>query len=146
MIVGAHNHLIVQAIEASEWRFHLVGSRFVGVHNDRSDWDFLCECGWEEATRGKLDSWLTELGFKRTSMGYGPDPRLHAIFQWKDPKSLHPGVDIFAGSPEVVAFRLKVHGLIKAQGDKRGGLFCRALKSEQAWPTLWDILAKLEAS
>ena len=145
MIVGNHNHPIVQDIEASEWRFHLVGSRFVGVHNNRSDWDFFCECSYDESASGRLAKWLTELGFKRTSMGYGPDSRLHAIFQWKDPKSQHPGVDIFAGSPEVVAFRLKVHGLIKAQGDK-GGLFCRALKSEQAWPTLWALLAKLEAS
>lgn len=145
MIVSTNNHPIIEAIEASEWRFHLVGSRFVGVHNDRSDWDFFCECGYDESASGSLAKWLTELGFKRTSMGYGPDRRLHAIFQWKSDGSQHPGVDIFAGSPEVVAFRLQVHGLIKSLGDKQGGLFCRALKSEQAWPTLWALLAKLEA-
>ena len=143
MIVGTHT--IVQKLMESDFTFHLIGSRFLGVHYDHSDWDFYAEASYAELAG--LIHWLERLGFKpEQQAGYGPDPALHAIMCWKSDSlpAGQPPVDVLIGLSDEIALRVRFLEELKGRGNDKGGKFCRAMKAEKAWPTLWVTLNRLE--
>ena len=140
MIVNSHP--ILAAMEQAPFRFHLIGSRFVGVFSEKSDYDFIAEINkWEEWDQ--LKTWMSAQGFKSGSpSGYGPDRRLYNsdIWTWKGNGDVPP-VDILPMSTEEATMRLRWFTAMKSEGDETG-LIAKALKGEKAWPLLWSVLTK----
>lgn len=139
MIVNSHPVLL--AMEQSPFRFHLIGSRLVGVFTEKSDYDFIAEVTnfeeWE-----KLKNWMVEQNFEPSSPGgYGPDRRLYHSDVWScSGNEQRQPVDILPMSPTEAAMRLKWFNAMKSNGNE-SGLIAKALKKEKAWPLFWDVLA-----
>lgn len=164
MIEGMHPK--VRELDGCPWPCHLIGSRYVGVSNDHSDYDYLLVASSDKPKRvdGTTDwgaeapdrtvaAWLMNRGYEENGdcRGYGPDPRLRGIFRWTDPdKTLSPDqrlppVDVLVATPKEAAMRLRFFEAQRRQGHERGGLLAKALKEHGSWPVLWRVLAAIEA-
>ena len=144
MIANAHPMLAV--LSESPFTFHLIGSRYVGVFTEKSDYDFL-GIVQDYATWAAFKLWLTDHKFAvQHPNQYGPDRRLYGgdVWTWSDAARAHPSVDVLPVSPEEAAFRLRWFATMKAV-DNESGLIAKGQKAEKAWPLLWDVLAKFEA-
>ena len=131
-------------MEQSPFRFHLIGSCFVGVFSEKSDYDFIVEIEnyseWEQ-----LKTWMVEQKFKTSSPGgYGPDSRLYHNDIWTHAgDKINPAVDILPMSKKEAEMRLRWFNAMKTVGNE-SGLIAKALKKEKAWPLLWAVLSTTE--
>lgn len=139
MIVNSHPMLL--AMEQSPFRFHLIGSRLVGVYSDKSDYDFISEVASPDEWQA-LKAWMTQGGFDPGSPGgYGPDARLCDTNVWTWKGSQYPDVDILPMYKTEAQMRLRWFAAMKDEGDDTG-LIAKALKKEKAWPLLWAVLSR----
>lgn len=140
MIVNSHPMLLT--MEQSPFRFHLIGSRLVGVFSEKSDYDFIAEAANYDEWQS-LKEWMIVQGFKPSSPGgYGPDRRLceSDVWTWTDGGD-HPSVDILPMFAKESQMRLRWFNAMKSEGNETG-LIAKALKKEKAWPLLWAVLSR----
>jgi len=142
MIIGTHP--MVRILDGVAFTCHLIGSRNVGPHNDRSDWDFLVGCTYAEL--GDVTAVLEAADFIRQPGcgGYGPDARLLGVWTWSDPDKKLPGVDVLVAQPEEVTRRLRFFDALKRQTEDAAGKLCLGLKRERSWGALWKAIAWME--
>lgn len=140
MILDAHP--MVTKLHEVAWPFHLIGSRFVGKFDEKSDYDYYAAVSHTEWQ--KLREWLKEQGFAPQNPNtYGDDNHLHGtdVWTWKGGGTVFPPVDVLPMEPEEAAFRLRWLRAMKDVGDKTG-LIALGLKREVAWPLFWDTLRR----
>lgn len=142
MIINSHPTLT--AMEQSPFRFHLIGSRFVGIFTEKSDYDFIVEVE-NYPEWAALKAWMVAQGFKPSSPGgYGPDGRLFHNDIWThDGDARSPAVDILPMTKKEASMRLRWFNAMRSAGNE-SGLIAKALKKEKAWPLLWDVLSACE--
>jgi len=142
MITG-HHPVVQMLAECDPWEFTLIGSRFIGVHDDRSDYDFYAGTR-DYSDKNTLGEWLAEQGFSREhNGGYGPDRHMDL---WRCETAGHPHVDVLVCTAKEVRLRLDFLYELRKLGNDRGGKFQETQKHGASWPALWDTLRALAHS
>ncbi len=107
------NHLVLDALAASDLEFHPVGSRYIGSNTKYSDYDFIY------AQKGlylnkDVEEELLSFGFVRVDSvqyGYGKDRELSAMFRYTSQGVA--AIDIFVFEKKEAKERLKTFKKLK---------------------------------
>jgi hypothetical protein len=140
MIVADHPGL--ELLRDAPWELHLVGSRFVGVFERASDYDFLIVA---DTLHGGLCRWLQDNQFNPSPGTYGSDPRLLSSDIWTRDWEDWPSIDLIPVSPSEAKMRLRWFTAMRKTKDHKAGLLAKSLKAGKAWPYLWAVVAALES-
>lgn len=141
MIINKHPGLT--AIEKARWPAHLVGSRYIGIYNRDSDYDFLLVVPSGDGSA--CLEWMRANSFMQDPDTYGTDDRMLSDNVWCREDGGYPSIDLIVVSSEEAEMRLAFFAQMKKMGDRRGGLLAKAIKSEKSWGTLWECVAGILA-
>lgn len=109
-------HPVLVKLEASDFTFYPIGSRYLDVAEPGADYDFLVES--KDAKEDlKLKTFLINNDFKmlednHAEVAYSADGLLTAVYRWAPREGL-PGVDILAGHKEEIQFRRRVFEVLR---------------------------------
>lgn len=116
MIIYDYRHPIVSQLLCMDFKFYLIGSRFMGTSTEYSDYDFYAAAP-KHSDEKEIGSVLQSLGFTRVQgggRGYCTDKKLESVYHWDGSKV--PSVDVLIAEPGIIAERMSLLREIKKLG------------------------------